>query len=146
MSGGYEDAVKWVTTAELTEKEQQQFIDSIRYSDRNMPQWLDWLSTQKLPPDSAGNRIRGLFSTWTRNDYVAAGEWLTQAPAGAGKESATEAYIEAISTYDPDTAYQWAKTLPEGKKEFSIQQIYQNLKRKDLAAAEAYATQHGLEK
>jgi|GEM_PF-6329201 len=146
VSGGYEDAVKWVTTTGLTDKEQQQFIDSIRYSNRNTPRWLDWLSTQKLNPDSVETRVRSLFSTWTQNDYVAAGEWLTHAPAGIAKESATEAYIEAISTYDADTAYQWAKTLPEAKQKSSIRQIYQILKTKDSAAAEAYATQHGLEK
>ena len=146
ISGGYEDAVKWVTTAGLTEKEQEQFIDSIGNTGKGTPQWLDWLSTQKQDPERVEGRIKSLFSNWTRNDYVAAGEWLTQAPAGAAKESATEAYIEAISTYDADTAYQWAKTLPEEKQKSSIRQIYQNLKRKDPAAAEAYATQHSLEK
>ena len=146
ISGGYEDAVKWVTTAGLTEKEQQQFIKSINYTDRTAPQWLDWLSTQKLDPGSVETSVRSLFSTWTQNDYVAAGEWLTQAPASPSKENATQAYIEAISIYDADTAYQWAKTLPESKQEKSIRQIYQKLKSKDPAAAEAYATKYSLKK
>jgi hypothetical protein len=83
---------------------------------------------------------------WTRNDYQSAGQWLTTAPDGLVKNAAIRSYAETVSPYDPETAAQWALTLPPGnERERTLRRIHQNWPADDSAAKEAFARKHGIQ-
>ena len=89
-----------------------------------------------------------MVNNWTRNDYQAAGIGEPGA-GGPTKQTAVRSYAETIARCDPETAAQWALTLPAGKnREETLQHIHRNLPKDDdasKAAAEAFAKKHGIE-
>jgi len=77
--------------------------------------WLSWMGDHLSQPAlerEAGRRV----AAWARGDYQAAGTWLAGLPAGDLREISTQAYAQAAARYDPETAVQWARTLPPGKR------------------------------
>ena len=144
---GYDKAMAWVETANLSADESASLAQSLNYyqTKGDTGKWLDWISTQGAAGNEAESTTRNLVRQWTQKDYQAAGEWLAQAPAGPVKESATMAYLETVAPYEPDAAAQWAATLPAEKQKQAYLGIYQALKRKDEAGAEAFAAEHGID-
>ena len=110
-------------------------------------QWIEWAG-ETLPADQAKAQIGPLMQDWIENVYQAAGTWLAKAPAGPTKEAGISAYAVAVSHYEPETAAQWALTLPPGKeRDQTLRQIYQNWPTTDSAgkeAAEAFKVEHGI--
>jgi hypothetical protein len=102
-----------------------------------------------LAADKAESKIKSLLSRWTADDYQAVGSWLAATPGGPTKNTAIRGYAETISRYEPETAAQWALTLPAGPERLAtLRQIYRNWPRTDAAssaAAAAFAAQHGIE-
>lgn len=150
--GGFQNAVQWFDSAKLSPTELQSFSRGISYdfiSPGEAGQWVEWMG-KTLPAKEASTRISSLISDWTESDYQAAGTWLTQAPDGPVKQAAVSGYVETIAPYEPETAVQWAMTLPPGKeRDGSLQKIYQKWPKKDpasKAAAEAFADQHGIKR
>ena len=89
-------------------------------------QWIEWLG-EKLPADKADNSIPDMVANWTQNDYRAAGTWLANAPDGPTKQAAVRSYAETVARYDPETAAQWALTLPaDEKRAQTLQRIHRN--------------------
>jgi len=137
----------WVETANLSADESASLAQSLNYyqTKGDTGKWLDWISTRSAAGNEAESTTRNLVRQWTQKDYQAAGEWLAQAPAGPVKESATMAYLESVAPYEPEAAAQWAATLPAEKQKQAYLGIYQALKRKDEAGAEAFAAEHGID-
>ncbi len=144
---GYDKTMAWIETAGLSEKESGSLVKSLNYyqTKGDTGKWLDWMSAQATGGKQTDSTTRNLVRQWTQKDYQSAGEWLAQAPAGPVKESATMAYLEAVAPYEPDAAALWAATLPEGKQKQAYRNIYQAMKRKDKAGAEAFAVRHGVD-
>jgi hypothetical protein len=90
-------------------------------------------------------RVGNLVSQWTQQDYLAAGQWLTEVPDGPAKTPAVCAYAETVAEYEPQVAAQWALTLPAGEaRQRTLLRIYQNWPKADAAAAAAFAKEQGL--
>jgi hypothetical protein len=145
---GYDATMAWLESAALTETETANIASAnLNYHQTKAEtgKWLDWLSSQPMEREKSDNTTRNLVRNWTENDYKAAGEWLAQAPAGRLKETATISYLETIAPYESEVAAQWADTLPAEKQKDAMNRIYQKLKNMDHAAAEEFATKHGLE-
>lgn len=144
---GYERTTDWLKSADLTPQETGQFASQLNYhqTKADTGKWLDWLSTQTLDPGTSENTTVNLVEQWTQRDFKAAGEWLTQTPAGPVKEAATIAYLATVAPYDTDAAVQWADTLPPEKQKIGYANIYNAIKRKDPAAAANFAQSHGLQ-
>lgn len=151
-SEGFETASQWVASAKLTPEELASFAngllnngDPARSGDAG--QWIEWLGAN-LPADKADNKIQEMVRDWTQKDYQAAGQWLTSAPNGPAKNSAICSYAEAIASYEPEVASQWAMTLPPGKdRDSTLREIYENWPKEDPAAkeaADAFAKLHGI--
>ena len=141
---GYDATMAWLESAALSDTETATMVSAglNHYQTKGETgKWLDWLSSQ---PAQSDDFTRNLVRQWTEKDYKAAGEWLSRAPAGRHKETATISYLETIAPYEPEVAAQWADTLPAEKQKDAMTRIYQQLKDKDQAAAEAFATGHGL--
>ena len=149
---GFQNAAHWFETAKLSPTELQSLSRGLSYdfiSPGEAGQWVEWME-KTLPSDQASKQISSLVDDWTEKDYQAAGTWLTQAPEGPAKQAAVRVYVEAVASYVPETAAQWAMTLPPGKeRDASLKKIYQKWPKKDpaaKAAAEAFADQHGIKR
>jgi hypothetical protein len=109
-------------------------------------QWIEWIG-KALPPEKADKSVAGWVGNWTRKDYRAAGTWLASAPEGPVKQAAVRGYAETVAPYDPQTAAQWALTLPaDEKRAQTLMQIYHRWPKDDAAGAAAFAQEHGIEK
>ena len=144
---GFIAATRWLDSAGLSEKELEGFVSgglagSNRYEETG--KWIEW-SGEKLPEPSG--TISQLVRQWTRNDFQAAGKWLATTPDGPTKNVSIRAYAETVSQYEPETAAQWAMTLPPGKdREQTLRNIHGKWPKEDAAAREAFAKEHGIGK
>ena len=75
--------------------------------------WLDWMG-KSLPPEKLGETAKPLLSKWISEDYEAAGEWINRQPPGDFRNEAAANYARMMAKRFPDTAKDWANTLPEG--------------------------------
>lgn len=146
LQENFDNASKWIASSKLTPKELESFADGLPHSSKTSEsgQWIEWIG-QNLPPDKAAEKIDNLVRNWTRNDYQAAGKWLTTAPDGSTKNTAIRSYALTVSRYEPETAAQWALTLPPGKnRDETLRNIYHNWPGGDSAAKAAFAKEHGI--
>jgi hypothetical protein len=149
---GFQQGVQWIDSAKLSATELQGLGKNI--SAHNIPtsdigQWVEWLGNH-LPSDTTSNQISTMLDSWTQKDYVAAGKWLTATPDGPTKQAAVIGYVQAVASYEPETAAQWAMTLSSGEdRARALRQVYHHWLKKDpaaKAAAEAFADQHGIKR
>jgi hypothetical protein len=143
---GFESGSQWVAAATFTPAEFESFAQGLCGSIKNGEngRWIEWIG-EKLPPDKAADKIESIVNHWIQTDYQAAGNWRNTAPDGSTKNTAVRRYAETVSTYEPETAAQWALTLPPGKdRENTLNRIYQNWPKDNPAAKEAFKQQHGI--
>jgi hypothetical protein len=147
MAGeGYESSTAWISSAKLSPEEIGAFADGITYNSKpeEKAKWIGWIS-ETLPPEKSASQVKQIVTHWTREDYKAAGEWLVAEPEGPSKNASIQAYAETVAPYEPETATQWALTLPAGKaRDATMKRIHLELKGKDEAAASAFAEKHGI--
>lgn len=150
VKDGFDSGTRWLEGAGFSKEELGQLGDggfqhNMRGSDTG--RWIEWMG-KTLPEGKPDNGIRDLVRNWTENDYQAAGKWLASAPEGRAKELSVRSYAETVSRYEPESAVQWADTLPPGKgKEETLKRIYQNWPKGDDAsktAAEAFKKERGI--
>lgn len=75
--------------------------------------WLNWMG-KSLPPEKVADTAKPLLTKWINEDYEAAGEWINRQPAGDFRNEAAANYARMMAKRFPDTARDWANTLPEG--------------------------------
>lgn len=142
------DAVQsWISEAKLTPDETSAFVGGLSYQNTaaDTGRWIDWMTTQ-LPETQLTENVENLVGQWTQQDYLAAGAWLTNVPNGPAKEAAVSSYATTVAEYEPQTAVQWALTLPPGdRKDATLESIYQNWPKDDFAAATQFAKEHGIQ-
>ncbi len=108
-------------------------------------QWVEWIA-RTAPAGKADATIRKLVNRWTNDDHQAAGNWLASAPENPAKNVAIRSFAETVSKYVPETAAQWAMTLPAGEaRATTLKTIYKNWPKDDAAskaAATTFANEH----
>lgn len=114
-SGKFEDGQAWLATANLSETEMEKFAESIStwQSSADTGKWIDWMA-DKLPPGQLGPKRDEMVSQWTRQDFKAAGDWINNSPEGPAKIAAVKSFAKTVAPFEPETAVQWANTLPAG--------------------------------
>jgi hypothetical protein len=143
----FEASQAWLSSAKLTDQEMKYFTEglSYHYTQGNTGHWIDWMA-DKLPANELPTKVEQFVSQWAAADYKAAGEWINGSPDGPVKQAAVNAYANALAPHQPDSAMQWALTLPEGKeREKLLRSVHAQWKKKDPAAAAEFAQAHGLE-
>jgi hypothetical protein len=143
----YDSLSAWIGKVQLSETEKQQFASGLTWytTKGETGQWVEWISSN-LPSSSVADPVRELVGEWTQQDYVAAGQWLTQTPEGPARTAAVESYAAAVAEYEPQIATQWALTLPPGpSRDATMRAIYENWPPSDPQGAGAFAREHGLE-
>ena len=124
---GFAAATQWLAGADLTADELKRFASRLPSSAKaaERGQWIDWIG-KTLPPDKASDCIWQNVTGWTKADYQAAGKWLAATPEGPTKITAIRAYAGSVASIEPETAAQWAMTLPPGKdRDETLATIYQ---------------------
>jgi hypothetical protein len=107
--------------------------------------WIEWMGA-KLPVEKSNDGIRNIMHNWTEKDYQAAGKWLASTPNGPTKYLSVRTYAETLAPFEPDSAAQWAMTLPPGKdREETLANIYEKWPTDDEAAKKAFAKLHGIQ-
>ena len=137
----------WMSSQKLSPAEIDQFVAGFSYdtTDAETGRWIDWMA-QTLPAEKLDTRVGDLVGNWTQQDYLAAGKWLAAAADGPAKQAAVKSYAETVAGYEPQTAVQWALTLPAGEgRNSTLESIYQNWPSADAAGAKAFAAEHGIE-
>ncbi|HVJ46404.1 MAG TPA: hypothetical protein VM511_08475 [Luteolibacter sp.] len=110
----------------------------------DMPAIMGW-AYKNLTIEKSGSSIRNAVSQWTHADYQAAGQWLVSAPEGPVKNESIRAYAQTVAPYEPQTAEQWALTLPADKaRELTLKAIHHNWPKADEAGKAAFAEKHGI--
>ncbi len=149
---GFESCSQWLAEAEFSQEQLASLSNGpITYSIKpeDSGKWAEWMGNH-LPEKNADDGIRNLVRRWTHNDYQAVGDWLASTPDSFAKETSTRAYAETLAGYEPESAVQWALTLPPGKpREQTLKSIYRRWPKKDdasKAAAAAFAESHGIER
>ena len=146
-SESFETVQAWISQSKLTAAESAQFAGGLSYfnTKQDTGRWIDWMA-QNLPQDAVANNVDNLIGQWTQEDYQAAGKWLAAAAEGPAKQAAVSTYAGTVAEYEPQTAVQWALTLPAGEaRQATFEAIYQNWPQADAEAAAAFAKQHGIE-
>ena len=143
----FDSVSAWLSSAKLTPSETTQFAAGLSYfnTKEDTGRWIDWIGSH-LPKDAVRENVDNLIGQWTQQDYLAAGKWLAAAPAGEAKNAAVSTYAVTVAEYEPQTAVQWALTLPAGDdRKSTLESIYQNWPKKDAPAAAAFAHQYGID-
>jgi hypothetical protein len=142
---GFEAGSKWLENAALTPEQLAKACDlSSDIKREESGKWIEWIGT-KLPLEKSKDSIRQMVRDWTENDYQAAGKWLAATPAGPAKNVSIRSYAETVAKYEPESAAQWAMTLPPGKdREETLKSIHERWPENDEAAKQAFKKLHGI--
>jgi hypothetical protein len=150
---GFQQGTQWLDSAKLSPAELQGIANNLPA--HSMPtsdigQWAEWLAKNLPESEKTSGKISTMVGAWTEKDYTAAGTWLTQLAEGPTKQAAVRGYVQAVAPYEPETAAQWAMTLPSGEdRARALKQIYHQWPKNDpaaKAAAESFADQHGIKR
>lgn len=137
---GFESGKAWIESANLSAAASQGLIWSIgansrNFKDEDVIKWADWVSRHSTTAEN-DKGMRHFIAGWTNNDYRAAGAWIMAAADGPIKNNSIRAYAETVSEYEPETAIQWAETLPKGpEQDATLKVIHKNWAKKNPVAA-----------
>ena len=146
VGDGFDEISSWMGAQNLSAVEREGFAAGLVYemTGAETGRWIEWVEGA-VSPAMRAERVGNLVSQWTQQDYLAAGQWLTEVPDGPAKTPAVCAYAETVAEYEPQVAAQWALTLPAGEaRQRTLLRIYQNWPKADAAAAAAFAKEQGL--
>lgn len=109
---GFASCTAWIADSKLDEKELASFISGIPLGGEE-GSWIEWIG-HNLPPDKFENIVRERITKWAAGDHKAVGNWLNATPDSLVRQAAVSAFAETVARYEPESAEQWAMTLPAG--------------------------------
>lgn len=125
---GFENGSKWIAENKLTQDDIDSMSSTFGFNSKSSEKgkWIEWMG-ENVSEKNRESVIYGAMRVWTQNDYSAAGEWLAKTPAGPAKQTSVSSYAKTVAGYDPQTATQWALTLPEGEaRKNTLTGIFEN--------------------
>lgn len=143
----FKAATAWLESPAFTTTDKESFIQSLHFYGvrENPPEWLSWIATQDVKDEASTRATHRIIKSWTRDNFVATGEWIQTLEAGPAKNTAIQTYAKTLAPQEPAAAADWATTLPDGTDRTKLlQTIHTSLKEKDPAAAAALAEKHQL--
>ncbi len=143
----FQAASTWLDSPELSETDKATILNGLHYYSvrDSAKEWLGWISQQENESESNDRATRQILSGWTRENFVAAGEWIQTQEEGPTKITAVKTYAETLTPHEPAAAADWAVTLPDGPERTQLlRNIHSSMKAKDLEAASAFAEEHGI--
>lgn len=149
MKEGFESGSSWIF-GNLSPAETTTLATAIAHRSKSAEKgkWINWMG-ENLPEQNRDPEIRKVVLNWTNKDYRAAGEWLAAQPSGQTKTAAISGYVDAISEYDPQTAIDWALTIPEGNtRQQAFKTILKNWPSSEpeqISERDTFAKKYGIE-
>lgn len=143
----FEASTAWLESPALAADDREAFIESLHYhSVRQNPQdWLTWVSDQEVRSETTSLAYQQILEGWTRNNYVASGEWVGSQEPGPARNAAVETYASTLALHEPAAAAEWAETLPPGENRTELfKKIHQGLLSNDPDSAADFANRHQL--
>ena len=146
VSEGFEAGSKWIAS---TGPNLENLVESSDLFYRNHREesgkWIEWIGVN-LPAEKSRGGISTMVRRWTENDYQAAGKWLAATPDSPSKNISIRYYAETVAKHEPESAAQWAMTLPPGQdRDETLKNIYQKWPGNDDAAKQAFRKSHGIQ-
>ena len=141
---GYEHTMQWLESTDLSPDEEAHFASGVagHYHGEDTAKWMEWLSERQ---DGDPADVERLMTEWTKGDFIQAGEWLNTTENGPVRNTAIRSYAKTLAPYYPETAAEWAGSLPVGEKRRELAAaIYGEWEKADPHAAAAYASREGL--
>ncbi len=141
----FETASTWLESSDLSETDKKHIVENLHFHNvgDSAKEWLDWIGQQENNDNSTTRAASQILFGWTKNNFVAAGEWLQSQEAGPNKNRAIKTYAETLIPYEPAAAADWALTLPDGPERTQLlRNIHSSMKDQDLKAA--FAEEHGI--
>ncbi|MGL4399060.1 MAG: hypothetical protein ACRCXD_04270 [Luteolibacter sp.] len=146
---GFDATTRWLASANFKPEEFDAFtrVTAVFYTEgRNDDngKWIEWFQ-RNLSAEKARSHIETHMERWTEEDYQGAGKWLITAPDSPLKSTAVHAYAVTVAEADPQSATQWALTLPPGRdRVHTLRRIHDNWSKDDPSGKEAFAKDHGI--
>jgi hypothetical protein len=148
MMQGFEVGTEWISHVGITPDQYILVFDKLAKNGSGflgVSQWIDWLIPH-LPQEQVAEKVSDLVTSWVKEDYKSAGEWISHNANGLVKNAAIHAYSYEVAAYEPTVAAQWAMTLPAGEnRKKALEGVYENWLKTDAAGKEAFGKQHGFE-
>ena len=143
---GFDAASRWLATMKPTPDELESLANGLHHPrvSAESGRWMEWLGIN-LAAGKYEQRVGQMMQSWASSDFRAAGKWLGETPDSPVKTIATQSYAASISRCYPETAVQWALTLPPGQgREKTLKEIHQNWPADSPEAAAAFAKEYGI--
>ncbi len=144
---GFEAGSHWIASAGFSPEQLGGLADRGFFrlaKTEDTGKWIEWMGAN-FPEGKSNGDIPWMVRHWTTDDYQAAGKWLVSTPDGPVKNISVRSYAETVAKYEPQTAGQWAMTLPPGKdRDETLKNIYHAWPENDPAAKDAFAKEHGI--
>ena len=149
MQQSFEAGTEWMNHVGITPEQFASVFDQLAENGEGFmggnQRWVDWL-IQRLPQERRAERVSKLVTSWAKQDYKSAGDWIGGQADEVVKNAGIGAYSHAVAAYEPAVAAQWAMTLPPGEnREKALQGVYENWLKTDPGGKEAFGKRHGLE-
>ena len=115
------------------------------FGEINHPEvWLRYAS-ENAEPENRERLVGRMVSNWTKNDFRATAEWIGRQPEGELRELATYSFAKAVAPHEPDSAAEWAATLPVGPERTELLvKIHHDWQKVDAESAAVFAREQGL--
>jgi len=143
----FDTVSRWLDAEALSESDMAAFAGGLSWfsTGKETGDWLGWMAG-RLSEEQLAEPVESLVADWVQEDYLAAGEWLVQVPAGPLKTPAVKAYAEMVAAYDPEVATQWAMTISDREaRQATLRAIHENWPDDDEEGAARFAAKHGIE-
>lgn len=142
----FETATSWMGAQNFNAEERDELVRQLpeMATIEQSGEWIEWMA-HSLPPEKLGERVDQLVSPWTAMDCHAVAKWLGEEPDGPAKTAAICAYAKNVAGQEPQSAVEWALTLPAGQqRQETLKSIYKKWPEKDAAGRAAFAAENGI--
>jgi hypothetical protein len=139
-----EEAIKWIRSRPAEDQ------PGLRTSAGNMVMMGDPARGAELMMEGVAEKDKPrtydtIVGQWAYRDPRGAAEWLTKQPQGAELDNARRTFAAVVAQRDPSAAMDWAKSVVnEEQRVSSVQQVYQQWRKRDASAADAALDGSGL--
>ncbi len=102
--------------------------------------WAD-----SLPEETRGDVYSETMRTWTRDDALAASEYLATMEPSPARDAAVSSFATSLDREDPESAATWAATIADGPtRTETLTRVARSWMRSDAEAARAWLPSSGL--
>ncbi|MCW1885226.1 hypothetical protein OKA04_10845 [Luteolibacter flavescens] len=134
---GFESSGAWLSSAKLSESELKAVAEGLSpwQVKADTGKWIEWMDG-KVPAATVETKTRELVAQWTQRDFNAAGTWIGTLAEGSTKTAAIKSFATTVAPYEPESAVEWANTLPAGSERDELLKIIEVERRRSVLTQE----------